>query len=90
MSFGGAVGAMISSIKNNKRDRKSALKKLKDSGVKHSDKTELHFENEASPMELKKIRKKVKDENRRIMIRNIIIMTVIMLIAIYFIGFAKI
>ncbi|MEQ6123621.1 hypothetical protein AAON49_05425 [Pseudotenacibaculum sp. MALMAid0570] len=89
MSFGGAVGAMITSLKNNKRDRKSALKKLKDSGVEYSDKTELHFENEASPMELKKIREKVKEENRKIIIRNIIIMTVIMLIAIYFIGFAK-
>lgn len=89
MSFGGAVGAMITSLKNNKRDRKSALKKLKESGVEYADKTELHFENQASPSELKRIREKVQKENQRIMRRNIIIIAVIMLIAIYFIGFAK-
>lgn len=58
MSFGGAVSAMVTALKNNKRDRKSALKKLKDIGVEYSGKTELHFENKASPMELKKIREK--------------------------------
>ncbi len=89
MSFGGAVSAMVTALKNNKRDRKSALKKLKDSGVEYSGKTELHFENQASPAELEKIRQRVKEENRKIVIRNMIIMVVLMAIAIFFIGFVK-
>lgn len=85
----GVVNAMKSTLKNNKRERKSAFKHLKDNGIEPSGKTELHFENQASPMELKKIREKVKEENRKIMMRNIIIMVALMAIAIYFIGFAK-
>lgn len=80
---------MISVLKSNKRERPNGFKTLNDKGVKYSGKTELHFENQASPRELKKIREKVKEENRKITMRNIIIMVVLMAVAIYFIGFAK-
>ena len=53
MSFGGAMGAMITSLKNNKRDRKSALKRLKDNPAEYGAGTKLHFENTATPEELK-------------------------------------
>jgi len=89
MSFGGVVGSMITTLKNNKRERKSALKRLKDNPAEYSDGNELHFEKKASPMQLKKIREDLQRENKKIMIRNIAIVVIFMLILIYFIGFAK-
>ena len=88
MSFG-VVQSMISSLKNNKRDRKSALKRLQENPAEYSDGNDLHFEKKASPMQLKKIREDLQKENRKIMIRNIVIVVVFMLVLIYFIGFAK-
>ena len=90
MSFGGAVGAMITSLKNNKRDRKSALKRLKDNPAAYGEEGKLHFENTATPEQLKKIREDLRRENKKIMIRNVSIIVVILLLLIYFIGFAKI
>ena len=87
MSFGGVVGAMITSLKNNKRDRVSALKKLKDSGVEYSEKTELHFEKKASPMQLKKIREKLQKENKTRTRNKIVIIAIAIISFIYFIGF---
>ncbi len=90
MMLSGVISAMKTTLKNNKRDRKSAIKKLKDSGaLDHTYKTELHFEKKATPYQLKKIREKVQRENRRIMTRNIVIVTILMILLIYFIGFAK-
>ncbi len=85
----GAVSAMKSTLKNNKRDRKSAFKKLKESSVEYDD-GKLHFENSATPEQLKRIRENVQRENRKIMIRNVSIIVAIMIALIYFIGFAKI
>ena len=88
MSFG-VVQSMISSLKNNKRDRKSALKRLKDNPAEYSDGNELHFDKKATPHQLKKIREDLQKENRKRMIRNVSIIVIFMLIFIYFIGFAK-
>ena len=84
-----AVSSMKTSLKNNKRGRKSAFKKLNDSPVAYED-GKLHFENTATPEQLQKIGERVRRENRKIMIRNVSIIVAIMLILIYFIGFAKI
>ena len=46
MSFGGAVGAMITSLKNNKRTRVSAFDKLKNYKEKND---QLVFKNKAGP-----------------------------------------
>ena len=89
MSFGGAVSAMVTSLKNNRRDRKSAFKKLKDNPAEYGEEGKLHFENEATPDQLKKIREDLRRENRKVMIRNVSIIVVIMLVLIYLIGFAK-
>ncbi len=87
MSFG-VVQAMISSIKNNKRTRKSALKNLKDNGD-YSTKTELHFENKATKHQLQNIREKLEEENKKAFRKKAIIIAVVLAAAIYFIGFAK-
>lgn len=61
MSFGGSVSAMIASLKANKRSRVSTFDKIKN--YKKSKKSELHFDNKASPFELKKIKEKILREN---------------------------
>jgi len=81
MSFGGAVGAMITSMKNNKRDKNSTFKKLKNYDKSHN---LLHFDKKASKEELKELRKKLRRENRIISIRNAIITVIIFTIFIYF------
>lgn len=60
MSFGGAVSAMVTSLKNNKRERKSALKRLKDNPAEYGDAGKLHFENKATQAQLQKIREDLK------------------------------
>ncbi|WP_439131403.1 hypothetical protein [Polaribacter sp.] len=54
MSFGGAVSAMITSLKNNKRTRVSAFDKIKNNTTKS--KIKLHFNKEATSEELLKIK----------------------------------
>ena len=90
MSFGGAVSGMVTSLKNNKRERKSALKRLKDNPAEYGDEGKLHFENKATQAQLQKIREDLKRENRVKMIRNLVIIGVFMAALIYFIGFVKI
>lgn len=90
MSFGGAVSAMMTSLKNNKRERKSALKRLKDSPLEYGDSGKLHFESKATESQLKSIREKIKRENRIRLLKNVIIISVFMALLIYFIGFVKI
>ena len=63
MSFGGSVGAMITSLKNNKRSRVSTFKKLKD--YKNVDYGEGTIDKKASPEQLKEIREKLQKENRK-------------------------
>lgn len=89
MSFGGAVGSMLTSLKNNKRDRKSALKRLKENPAEYAEGGQLHFEKKATPAQLHKIREDLKRENRKAFIRKAVIIGIILLLFIYFIGFAK-
>ena len=88
MSFGGAVSAMITSLKNNKRDRVSAFDKMKKNKVKS--KLKLHFDKKATPDQLKQIREKVRKENRKRATKNALLFLVILAIFIYVIGFVKI
>lgn len=88
MSFGGAVSAMLSSLKNNKRDRPSAFKKMKD--YEDGDyKTRLHFENNSSQKQLDELREKLQQENKVRFRRNVVIFVISIVIAIYVIGFVK-
>lgn len=88
MSGGGSIAAMITTKKNNKRTRKSALKRLKENGSK-STKTELHFENKATKYQLKTIRDKIKKENTIRFRKKAIVIVSLILIIINIVGFVK-
>ena len=60
MSFGGAVAAMITSLKNNKRNRVSAFEKM--DGFETDTHTKLHFDKSASQKQLLEIKKKIQKE----------------------------
>jgi len=63
MSFGGSVSAMVTSLKNNRRKRVSAFKRMKEYGdVKYK---EWKIEKKATPALLKQIRDKVQKQQRR-------------------------
>ncbi|QXP72795.1 hypothetical protein RRF68_07490 [Tenacibaculum sp. HL-MS23] len=61
MSFGGAVSSMITSIKNNKRNRKNTFEKLERFQKENND--QLHFNNTATKKELQEIKTQLKKEN---------------------------
>lgn len=84
MSFGGSVGAMLASIKNNKRKRPSVFEKLENYSESND---KLYFDKTATKEELKKIREKFEKENNRISVRNGFIYITILTILIYFLAF---
>ena len=80
MGFGGSVSAMVTSLKNNKRTRPSAFKK-----IKHLEKGKYKkgsIDKKASPELLKDIRQKTKKEQKIRLIKNLI--ALIILITIFF------
>lgn len=81
MSFGGAVSAMITSLKNNKRKRVSAFDKLERFQKENSDK--LYFDRCANKKELYKIRLQTLKKNRTQYIKNSIGILIIFSILIY-------
>lgn len=87
MGFGGSVGAMLASLKNNKRTRPSAFKKLKENGVEYTNRTELHFDQKSSPAQLKAIRERIKRENRNALIKKAVLIGILLLSTILLIGF---
>ena len=84
MSF---ISHMVISLKNNKRERTSTLKKIKN--FKKTKNIEVVFKKKANSYQLKKIRNKLKQENKRKMKKNIMIFFIVMSIVIYVIGFVK-
>lgn len=84
MVFGGFVSAMISSLKNNKRERKSAFKKMKDYPSHSTTTDHLVFENKATKEDLISIRTKVRSENRKKLFINGIGISLIALGITYF------
>ena len=87
MGFGGSAAAMITSLKNNKRNRVSALEKLKNH--KKGKVIQVNFDKKANKIQLKQIREKLQAENKRKLRRNIILFVLGILIIIYAIGFVK-
>jgi uncharacterized membrane protein len=83
----GSIAAMVTSLKNNKRERVSAFKKMKD--FKEGKNIQVFFDKSATPHQLKNIREKLQKENNQILKRNIIILIFIMIVLIYIIGFVK-
>ena len=84
MSF---ISHMVTSLKNNKRQRPSALTKIKN--FEKVNNIKVVFKNNASNYKLKKIKEKIQRENKIKMQKNIIILFIVMLVIIYVIGFVK-
>ena len=80
-----SIAAMVMSIKNNKRARQSAFKKLDKNGS-YSTKTKLFFQKNASKKQLRDIKEKLRKENKKALIRKT---AIILILLIYCIGFAK-
>lgn len=83
-----SIAAMITSIKNNKRTRKSAFKKLVKNGS-YSTKTKLFFHRNASKIQLRKIKETLRKEKKRVLVRKIATILILLIMMIYCIGFAK-
>lgn len=77
---------MISSLKNNKRERTSVFEKTKNIG---SIKGQLHFDKKASKKQLEKIRIKLKQENQKAIIKKALFFIIFLSVLIYFSAFYK-
>lgn len=87
MGFGGATSAMISSLKNNKRSRKSAFEKL-DKYQKDKN-SKLFFDKTASEEQLAVIRHEIRRKNTRSFIKNTIAIVLLLIALFYVIGFVN-
>lgn len=81
MSFGGAVSSMITSIKNNKRNRKNTFEKLERFQKDNND--QLHFNNTATKKELQEIRTQLKKENLINLIKKGLLLLAVILLFSY-------
>ncbi|WP_158840610.1 hypothetical protein [Polaribacter sp. L3A8] len=78
MAGGGFIAHMIASLNTNKRSHISTFDKIKNS--KKSKKTALHFNNKASPSQLKKIKEKLIKENEIAFKRKVMILILLITI----------
>lgn len=88
MSFGGSVSAMVPSLKNNKRSRRSTFDKLK--AYEKVTVTKVKFENTATPEQLKEIRERLQKENRKnriITLTTTISIVIILFLVFYYVKF---
>ena len=85
MSFGGAVSSMITSIKNNKRNRKSTFEKLE--SYQKDDNDSLHFTKNVTESELEEIKFRVRKEKRSSLIKNIVFLIIAFLFLYFLVGF---
>lgn len=83
MSFGGAVSAMITSLKNNdRRKKKTPFSKEKNYVVKKDNIDNYDFP-EATPELLEKIKKELTDYNRKKAITTTILTVIIIIISLF-------
>lgn len=83
MGFGGAVSAMVTTLKNNKRDRKSTFKKMKQYESSSNNADQLIFTKKATPDQLKKIRTEIRKENRKkLVFKTVSIITLCVIITV--------
>ncbi len=88
MSFGfGPASEMHKKVKNSQRERYSTFKKIKELGSTDSEEGSVLTEKNASPAQLKEIRKKLQKENRRNSFIKVIFFTVFLFMVIYYFGF---
>ena len=85
MGFGGATSAMITSLKNNKRTRKTSFDKLED--YQKESFSKLSFNKKTNKEDLEKIRLRIKKEQKITFFKNTLLFIFISLLLIYLIGF---
>ncbi|WP_422090212.1 hypothetical protein [Tenacibaculum ovolyticum] len=85
MSFGGAVSSMITSTKNNKRNRKSTFEKL--ASYQKDDNDSLHLTKNVTESELEEIKFRVRKEKRSSLIKNIVLLIIAFLFLYFLVGF---
>ena len=81
MSFGGFVSAMITSLKNNSRqkNRKSYFKKDKSFSNKENEKN-VFLDTKATPEQLEAIRKNIRNKNRKDRMVNVILLVFVIIV----------
>lgn len=84
MSF---IAGMVSSLKANKRNRISTFEKLEN--YKNGNYSELHFDKKSTPSQLKRIKEKLQKENKKKLIRKVLVISTFLIVLIYFVGFYK-
>lgn len=82
-----SISGMITSLKNNKRTRVSAFDKIKN--FKEGKNIKVSFNSKATPQQLRRIKEKLQNENKKKFRKNIIILSIALIIIIYAIGFVK-
>ena len=87
MAGEGFIAHMIASLKANRRKRTSTFERIKEFKSKSS--IQVHFDKKATPHQLKRIKEKLQEENKKSLKRNLIILIVAISILIYVIGFIK-
>ncbi len=89
MSFGGAVSAMLTSLKNNKRSRTSTFEKIERYGSNSKKSDKLFFRNKATSEEISRIGEEIRRENKRVFLLRILLITVFCMVVLFAIGFVK-
>jgi len=79
MSFGGSVSAMITTLKNNARERNTIFDR-KNRAIRKGNKKRYVTDKKATTKQLHKIRKRIKKENRLKAIKAIFLTLLILVI----------
>ncbi|MDP5092445.1 MAG: hypothetical protein NWQ17_04005 [Polaribacter sp.] len=87
MAKEGFVAHIFDSIKSDKRNRSSTYEKIKN--FKKGNNIQVFFKKKATESQLTRIREKIQEENKKALKKNIILITILILLLIYVIGFVK-
>ena len=83
MGFGGAVSAMVTSLKNNSRTKRKTFFEGNDVGLKNRElEMKTLLDKKATPEQLVKIRNEIIVRNRKEKIKSIILISIISLLII--------
>lgn len=86
MSFGGSVQAMVTSLKNNARQRNTIFDKLDgNTNTENSESWNNIIEQKATPEQLEEVREKIISENKNKLYKNVLALIITMvIIAVFF------
>ncbi len=87
MAKEGFVAHIFDTIRSDKRSRASTYEKIKN--FKKGTNFQVQFKRKATNSQLIRIREKIQQENKKAFQKNIILITILILLLIYVIGFVK-